>query len=132
VDSKKIKSIYLNIQSWAEPKNDMVQNWDRVVLNLSRSVKHQVLEIIDRILFEDCFIVDLDLRTSGILHGKKSFMNLEITLYLKESVDFKSQIIKSSIKKMSSDLYVNNITKNNYFNFSITKKDNPVAIFVES
>jgi len=44
VDSFELNSIYLNIQTWVEPK-DGVENWSRVVLNLSRSFKHTIPEI---------------------------------------------------------------------------------------
>ena len=43
VDSKNLKSIYLNIQTWAEPKDD-IEYPLRVINNLSRSIKHTVLE----------------------------------------------------------------------------------------
>jgi hypothetical protein len=56
---------------------------------MSRSIKHIIFDYVNRHLFEEKFIVDLDLRYSGITKGKKSFMNLEITLYLnKDDVDF--------------------------------------------
>ena len=73
VDSKEFKSLYLNIQTWVEPKQD-TENWSRVVLNLNRAVKHSVYEHIDKTMFDDKFIVDLDLRTSGLQLKKKSFM----------------------------------------------------------
>ena len=41
VDSVNFKSIYLNIQTWVEPKKE-VENWERVVLNLIRDFKHTI------------------------------------------------------------------------------------------
>jgi len=101
VDSVNLKSIYLNIQTWVEPiKNS--ENWNRIVLNLSRTIKHTVHENLDFNLFKDNFIVDLDLRSSGLSVNKKSFLNLEINLFLKgEDNDFKSKKIKESLKKLS-------------------------------
>jgi hypothetical protein len=123
VDSKNIKSLYVNIQSWVNPKMDYELNWNRVVLNLSRQIKHLILEIIDRKIFEDLFIVDLDLRTSGIQHGKKSFMNLEINIYLREQIDFKSTVLRDSIKKIINHIFQNCIKSNEYFEFSLSKKE---------
>lgn len=123
VDSKNIKSLYINLQSWVTPKTDMDVNWNRVVLNMSRQIKHLILEIIDRILFEDVFIVDLDLRTSGIQHGKKSFMNLEINVFLKNHLDFKSHILRNSIKRLVSHIYHYCFKINSYFEFSTAKKE---------
>ena len=66
VDSKDLKSLYINIQSWVTPKQEL-ENWNRVVCNLSRELKHTVFDSINTNLFSKNSIVDLDLRTSGIL-----------------------------------------------------------------
>jgi hypothetical protein len=122
VDSKNLKSVYINIQSWVTPK-DEYDNWNRVVSNLSREIKHSVYNSINTNLFQNKSIVDLDLRTSGISHGKKSFFNLEINLYTTNELDFKSIEIKDSVKNIVQSIYDNNITTNKYFEFSTTKKE---------
>lgn len=122
VDSKNLKSIYINIQSWVTPKEE-TENWNRIVCNLSREIKHSVYESINRNLFDERSIVDLDLRTSGISHGKKSFFNLEINLYTTSELDFKSSSVKDSIKSVVKTLYKNNIKDNKYFTFSLVKKE---------
>ena len=122
VDSKSLKSIYINLQTWVNPKTDQDINWERVILNTSRFIKHSVLESLNNDIFEKNFIVDLDLRSSGIYHGKKSFMNLEINLYLKEEMDFKSTILKNSIKKIVQNIFSDVINKHQYFEFSLSKK----------
>jgi len=122
VDSKNLKSIYINIQSWVTPK-DEYDNWNRIVSNLSREIKHSVYESNNTSVFQEKSIVDLDLRTSGILYGKKSFLNLEINLYALNEMDFKSQEIKDSVKKITQTIFKNNIQKNKYFDFSNTKKE---------
>jgi len=122
VDSKNLKSIYINIQTWAEPKIE-IESPNRVVNNLSMSIKHSVLESINTNIFEDKFIVDLDLRSSGIQLNKKSFLNLECYLYLKElDNDFKSLELKNSIKSISDEIIKSNFIKNEEFNFTLTKK----------
>jgi hypothetical protein len=121
VDSKNLKSVYINIQSWVTPKIEQ-DNWNRIVCNLSREIKHSVYNSINQSIFKEKSIVDLDLRTSGISHGKKSFFNLEVNLYTNEELEFKSLEIKESVKKIVKVIFKNNINNNNYFNFSITKK----------
>ena len=121
VDSKNLKSVYINIQSWACPKIDS-DNWNRVVCNLSRQLKHTVFESVDTKIFSQNTIVDLDLRSSGIGVGKKSFFNLEINLYVEKPLDFKSQDIKDSIRSIVSNIYKSNISNNNFFDFTLTKK----------
>jgi hypothetical protein len=123
VDSKNLKSVYINIQSWVTPKEEY-ENWNRIVSNLGREIKHSVYESINTKLFQDTSIVDLDLRTSGISHGKKSFFNLEINLYTTSELDFKSIEIKDSIKIIVKSVFRNNILQNKYFDFSTSKKTN--------
>ena len=121
VDSKNLKSVYINIQSWVTPKDDY-ENWNRIVGNLSREIKHSVFNSINSSIFQEKSIVDLDLRTSGISQGKKSFFNLEVNLYTHSEMDFKSQEIKDSVKKIVKNIFKNNINQNIYFEFSTTKK----------
>ena len=121
VDSKNLKSIYINIQSWVCPKKEH-DNWNRVVCNLNREIKHSVFNAISQTVFMDRSIVDLDLRTSGISTGKKSFFNLEVNLYTNEELDFKSQELKDSVKRIVKNIFTNNLSNNNYFDFYKTKK----------
>lgn len=121
VDSVNFKSLYLNIQTWVEPiKNS--DNWNRVVLNMSRAIKHTLYEKIDKNIFKDNFIVDLDLRSSGLSVNKKSFLNLEINLYKEdETNDFKSKIIKDSLKELTKSVFQENFKNNEYFKFHLRK-----------
>lgn len=121
VDFKNFKSLYLNIQSWLQPKVDL-ENWERVVGNLRKDVKGVIYEFLNSTYFESNFIVDLDLRTSGIQYGKKSFMNLEITFYVKSNIDFKSIEIKNEIQYLSNLINKKALSASKYFDCSITKK----------
>jgi hypothetical protein len=120
VDSKELKSIYINIQTWVTPLEDK-DSWTNVVNTLTRSIKHSVFSSLDKQLFRENFIVDLDLRTSGIRKDKKSFMNLEVNLYTNSSLDFKSNEIKESVKNIIKKIYRENIINNRHFNFSLSK-----------
>ena len=122
VDSVNLKSLYLNIQTWVEPFYDC-DNWSRTVLNLSRGVKHSVYDSLNNKIFDTKFIVDLDLRSSGLNLGKKSFMNIEINFFIvEENLDFKSKQIKDSLIKITNQIFTDNFYKNNYFKFYLTKK----------
>jgi len=121
VDSVDFKSVYLNIQTWVLPIKHSL-NWSRVVLNMSREIKHLVLELLDKDMLKDNFIVDLDLRASGIVVSKKSFLNLEINFYLKEEMDFKSEKLKSYMKKISKEISTHIFNKSEYFTFSLKKQ----------
>ena len=131
IDSTNLKSIFINIQSWVEPKDD-IENWNRVVLNMTLSVKHTVLENINKEVFDTKFIVDLDLRTSGLQLNKKSFMNLEINLFVLEPMDFKSPKLKKYIKNLIKSVYGDVMNKNKYFKFYLTKNGNQKPIKKET
>jgi hypothetical protein len=121
VDSVKLKSLYLNIQTWVEPKKD-VDNWSRVVLNLSRAVKHSIYDKAKNTIFDDKFIVDLDLRSSGLSINKKSFMNLEINFFLNdETLNFKDRKVKETLKEITSQIFSDNFKSNPYFKFYLSK-----------
>ena len=123
VDSKEFKSLYLNLQTLAEPKEDY-ETWVRITQNMSRSIKHSVYDNIDKTLFDDKFIIDMDLRTSGLHMKKKSFLNLEINLFLIDEVDFKDIKLKRKLKSIIKGIYDDVLNKNEYFKFYLTKNGN--------
>ncbi len=122
VDAKNLKSIYINIQSWVEPIK-FFEDWNRPVSTLTKNVKSVLNEVVDKIMYENKFIVDLDLRTSGISLGKRSFMNLEITLFVKKPIEFKSITMKKNIKDIVSSVQKEIMENSEYFVFHLTKKD---------
>ena len=128
VDSKNLKSVYLNLQSWVNPK-DEYENWDRIVSYFSKTIKNSVYEVLDKEIFKENYIVDLDLRSSGIVTGKKSFMNLEITFFTNQEFDFKDVILKESLRRVTRNIYIENFKKNKYFDFTISKKVKEVHEF---
>jgi hypothetical protein len=123
VDSVNFKSLYLNLQTWVEPIKSS-ENWQRIVHNFSRSLKHTILDKIDKKTFNDKFIVDLDLRPSGLMEGKKSFLNLEITLFINENdeINFKSKKLKDELRKLINDILSENFQNNEFFDFYLNKK----------
>ena len=44
-------------------------------------------------------------------------MSLEITLFLKDSLEFKSQILKEKIKKIAKSVYQDELLRSEYFNY---------------
>jgi hypothetical protein len=78
-------------------------------------------------MFEKFNIVDLDLRSSGIQKGKRSFMNLEITLYLKNHIDFKSPILKDRLKSIITAVYTDTLKGMKYFKVHKSKTTKEVV-----
>lgn len=126
VDAKNLKTVYIVLQSWVEPIKEF-ENWDRANGTMERNIKHVLLEVLNTEVFEKHNIVDLDLRSSGIQRGKRSFMNLEITLYLKNHLDFKSSNLKENIKKVIRAVYTDCLRGMKYFEIHKSKRTKEVV-----
>jgi hypothetical protein len=121
VDAKNLKSVYIVLQTWIEP-TDEDKNWNRLIGEIKRQIQHTLLEVIDITIFERKQIVDLDLRTSGIQKNKKSFFNLELTLFIhNQFIDFKSLMLKNKIKNILNSIYKDDLKNNKYFTLSKSK-----------
>ncbi len=119
VDSKNLKTIYLKINSWVQPKNEN-EDFDFTILKSRRLIK-EIISNLKLEYFKPQSIVDLDIRTKGIKKEKKSFMNLEVTLYVEKKFDVKSKEIKSTIKYITETIIDNGLSDKNLFNFSKSK-----------
>jgi hypothetical protein len=121
VDSKELKSIYIVMQTWIEPLTEE-ENWTKITGLIKRQIQHTLLEVVDSQTFERKQIVDLDLRTSGIQKNKKSFLNLEITLFVYDkNLDFKSLLLRSKLKNIITSVYHDDLKNSKYFTLSLTK-----------
>lgn len=119
VDCVNLKSIYVNFNAWTMPnENDL--KFDTVISSIRRNIKYFIKEYINQD-YKENFIVDLDLRTKGIKTNKKSFMNLEITLYVNEHMDIKSKRIKNFIDFFTKTLIDKCLIENGIFNFYLIK-----------
>lgn len=120
VDFKNLKTIYIKLNSWVEPSNDEVDF--KILINTTRrKIKNRIYELKNN-KFKPQSIVDLDIKTNGIKLNKRSFMNLEITLYVNEFFDVKSKPIKMEIKTLIESLINDDLIDKNLFNFYNTKK----------
>ena len=120
VDFKNLKTIYLKINSWVQPENEE-ENYDNLIFKTRRGIKEIIYNLNDE-NFKPQSIVDLDIRTKGIKQEKRSFMNLEITLYVEKKFDVKSKEIKTNIKNILEYIIDYGLTDKNLFNFYKTKK----------
>ncbi len=120
VDFKNLKTIYLKLNSWVEPENE-TDDFDFIIQKTRRKIKEIVYNLNSTFFREQC-IVDLDIRTKGIKLNKRSFMNLEITLYVSKQFDVKSKEIKTTIKDMIELIVDDALNDKKLFNFYKSKK----------
>ena len=120
VDFKNLKTIYIKYNAWVEPKDEEL-DFDKVISRTRKMVKEHIRDYDLREYFKKDSIVDLDIRTKGIKLNKRSFMNLEITLFVDKFFDVRSSGVKNSLKSFIHSSIDNCLTDKTLFNFSKTK-----------
>lgn len=120
VDHKNLKTIYIKLNSWIEPEDENTE-FNDVLSKSRRKIKNRI-QYLNSKFFKKESIVDLDVRTNGIKLGKKSFLNLEITLFTDTFFDIKSKEIKTTIKELSKSIIDMDLDNKKLFNFHKNKK----------
>jgi hypothetical protein len=119
IDAVKLNAVYLNVESWVQPRE--IDNYDSYIRLMRKQIIYKIKDNIDITTFNENFIVDLDLRGSGMSSDKKSFMFIELTIYPKEKLKFNSTLMFKKMQELSN-LIVESLEQNklNYF----SKKSN--------
>lgn len=120
VDHKKLKTVYVKLNSWLEPENED-EEFDSIISKTKRKIKLRIYDLRSE-YFKKESIVDLDVRTKGIKLGKKSFLNLEITLFTEKPFDIRSDEIKDLMEKLCNDIINLDLDNKILFNFHQNKK----------
>ena len=83
VDVSTMKSVYLNLSSWVEPlyEND---DWEKTINKFRYNIDSVIHRELKETILKNKAIVDLDLRSSGMRRGKRSFMRCEVTMFTED------------------------------------------------
>lgn len=117
VDAVKLNSIYITIESWVQPTE--VLNYESYIRLMRRQIILTLNKRLDLENFNKNFIIDLDLRSSGMDPKRKSFMLLEVTLYPKIKSKFSSEQLFNNVKIVSN--IITECLKINKFKFNSIK-----------
>jgi hypothetical protein len=120
VDFKNLKTIYIKLNSWLQPENE-TDDFDQIIYRSRRIIKELIFNLKNP-LFKSQSIVDLDVRTKGIKLEKKSFMNLEITLFVEKQFDVRSKEVKELVNNITENVINDCLTDKKLFNFNKSKK----------
>ncbi len=115
VDYKNLKTIYVQLNSWTQPSMDY-HDFDKLISRTRRQIKEEIYNL-NTEFFKRESIVDLDIKTSGIKTNKRSFMDLEITLYVEKHFDVRSKEVKNIISNLSESVIDTILTDETLFNF---------------
>ncbi len=119
VDCKNLKSIYIELNTWLEPKDNV--NYENIIYYSKRSIKQRIRNE-HTLFFKKESIVDFDIKTNSIKEGKRSFMNLQITLFTEKNFDIKSDEIKTYLNNLLKNIINNDLIDKNLFIFHKTKE----------
>ena len=120
IDNKNLKTIYINLNSWLEP-NDLSKDYKSIISKSTKRIKKLIYNLNDDRFKKEC-IVDLDVKTKGITLEKKSFMNLEITLYTNNFFDIKSNDVLNTINNIIKSVVNECLTEKSLYNFNLKKQ----------
>lgn len=73
-------TICLKVEAWVSLKKDTEANTNRHSSKLLKRIKQMTFDCRNVFNYDDKYIIDLDLRTSGLAFGKKSYMGCQIML----------------------------------------------------
>lgn len=126
VNNKNPKALYINVSAWAEPKKDLEVKYNRIIRDSDKRIRQIVFNALnDNIatpFLKDRTIVDFDMRESGVKYGKKSFVNCEITLYLRYEIPVNSDVLKPTIDDLIDNIINVGFEQNRHFKFHKKKK----------
>jgi hypothetical protein len=124
VNNKESKSLYINLCAWGQLSElDENLNYDYFLSSIRKKIKQKLSNTLDKELFHNNkYIVDLDMRTSGLSIMKRSFMSCEITLYQKKFLPLNKPNIIDNTKKIIKEVIDDCLENNSVFTFHRTKK----------
>lgn len=115
VDYKNLKTIYVQLNSWTQPSVDE-HDFNKLISKTRRQIKEKIYNL-NTEYFKRESIVDLDIKTSGIKTNKRSFMDLEITLYVDKHFDVRSKDVKNIVSNLSENIVDTILVDETLFNF---------------
>jgi hypothetical protein len=122
IDNKNPKTIYLNVSAWGKPLTEE-EDYDKVINKIRKNIKQNLYSKIGHNNFEkERYIVDLDMRSSGISQSKRSFMSCEITLFQKDKIPVNNPLMVEESNRLITNIIDECLENNSYFEFHKTKK----------
>lgn len=119
VDQKNLQSIYLEMNSWLQPKENI--DYIKIINVTRRRIKERIYNQKSDLFKKEC-IVDIDIKINNIKEGKRSFMNTQVTLFTEKNFNIKANEVKSYIENLMENMIKNDFIDKNLFIFHKSKK----------
>ena len=123
IDKNNPKSLYIKISGWGIPIQYSEENNYKIIISkISKRIKRLLYTSLNSSFDKNIFIVDMNMRESGISKDKPSFMSCEITLYQKTNYSLKDEHISKLLNNIVSDIINDIFVDNEHFHFNKNKK----------
>lgn len=123
VDYKDFKSVYLQMDTWVTPLCDSIKARNKIKL-LPFLMRRHLTQKINKNLFRDKFITNIDFKINGIKGNKKSFISIENVFFIKNSdIQLNSKELKENLNYITNSITASFFNDDENFKFS-SKKNN--------
>lgn len=126
VNIKNPKALYIQITGWADPKQDDKLRYTRIIRELDKKVRQTIYNTLTSNIttpfLRERTIIDFDIRESGVRYGKRSFVNCEITLYLKCETSVNSDNLRPALDDLVNIIITDVFEHSRHFDFYRKKK----------
>lgn len=120
IDNKELKTIYVGISTWATPIEEY-DDYSFAISSLRQLIKNGVNQNINSQIFKaDHHIIDIDIKDSRVALNKSSYLNIEITLFVKNQKSILTNLIRNDMIRFINGILAT-IEKSNYFEFTSSK-----------
>jgi hypothetical protein len=119
VDYVDMKSIYLKLNSWISPTID--KEFNLTISKTRKKIKDKFYHLNNK-HFNTQSIVDLDIKTNGLKIEKKSFMSLEITLFVNNHFEIRKKDTRQMIGDIIKTVINDELNNKELFNFHPKKR----------
>jgi len=123
VNNKEPRTLYLILSSWVEPTKD-IEDYQPNLNKIKKNIKRFLSTTVPSESFnKDKIILDFDLRSSGIIKNKKSFMSCEVTLFQKNLRKINNPSVIMELQWLSTKLIGEVFEIDENFTYNSKKKN---------
>lgn len=103
-NNKVPKCIFTEIKSWIKP--NVEYDFERLPQQLEKKIKQQIYNKLNKDLFKEKFILDFDLRSSGLKKNKLSFLKINLSLFPNTLLPFLNENHREEIEKLIKEIII--------------------------
>ena len=129
IDKYNPKTFYIRFSGWGNPINyDYDNNYKSIIRGFTKKIKSELFRSLSTNFNKTMTMVDLDMRDSGIVNNKSSFMSCEITLFQINNYLLDSDEISKEINQIIKFILDDIFESNKYFKFYKKKKTAKISL----